>query len=148
MGSRAPQLDPVDCVCAGLRKASRAVTQLYDSELRASGIRSTQFAILSAIDAAGEANIAELTEELLLDQTTLTRSLRLLEEMSLIQQVPKSDARLKTVKLTSKGRDVLTSAKPLWRNAQKKILKALGSDQWAETQQRLRLVARTAQKGR
>ncbi len=58
--------------------ATRSVTQFYDNALRPSGLRSTQFNILSVIAAAGPATVTQLTKLLAMDQTTVTRSLALL----------------------------------------------------------------------
>ena len=38
----------VGCSCGNLRRASRAVTQLYDGVLQASGLKATQFTLLVA----------------------------------------------------------------------------------------------------
>ncbi|MEE9539836.1 MAG: MarR family transcriptional regulator, partial [candidate division NC10 bacterium] len=35
------------CVCFNIRKAARAISQLYDDVLRPSGLRVTQFSILA-----------------------------------------------------------------------------------------------------
>src|SRR5438874_9064595 len=67
------------CVCSTLRMVTRAVTQLYDDVLRPSGLRVTQFSILLTIARLGEANLKALQDTLAIDQTTLTRSLALLE---------------------------------------------------------------------
>src|SRR5215470_14944205 len=58
---------------------SRAVTQLYDDILRPSGLRVTQFSVLATIACSGEANLRQLEAGLAFDQTTLTRSLTLLQ---------------------------------------------------------------------
>ncbi len=123
--------DPRACVCATLRKASRAVTQVFDNALRPSGLRATQFNILCEIQGRGETTATQLTKRLIMDQTTLTRSLSLLERDKLIQTVPKPDARLRTVKLTPKGEKTLHAAFPLWAEAQKRIVLALGVEAWA-----------------
>jgi DNA-binding MarR family transcriptional regulator len=80
---------------------------------------------------AGEATLTELTKLLVMDQTTLTRSLALLERDGLLGTVPKADGRLKVVQLTKKGERSLELAKPLWTKAQKKAVKAIGADVWA-----------------
>src|SRR5215813_5958221 len=67
------------CVCSTLRMVSRAVTQLYDDILRPSGLRVTQFSVLATIARSGEANLRQLEAGLAIDQTTLTRSLTLLQ---------------------------------------------------------------------
>jgi DNA-binding MarR family transcriptional regulator len=119
------------CVCVTLRKATRCVTQFYDNALRPSGIRATQFHILSEIRAAGEATITELTKLLVIDQTTLTRSVALLERDGLLTSVPKSDGRLKPVRLTKKGEQAIVKAHPLWTAAQKHMIGSIGPRAWA-----------------
>jgi len=120
------------CACSALRKASRAVTQLYDNELRPSGIRATQYSILLKIEAAGEASLTQLTSEMVMDQTTLTRSLRLLEQLHLLERVSNQDGRLKVLTLTSKGKNTVIAARALWRNAQRKMKQTVGGE-WNET---------------
>src|SRR5882672_12715122 len=76
------------CVCSTLRMVSRAMTQLYDGILRPSGLRVTQFSTLATIARSGEANLRQLEVALAIDQTTLTRSLNLLERDRMIERVP------------------------------------------------------------
>src|SRR2546426_7422283 len=125
------------CVCNTLRMVTRAVTQLYDDVLRPSGLRVTQFSILATIARMGEANLRQLTDTLALDQTTLTRSLNLLERAGVTERVPHPDGRIKAMRLTSKGRRALEVARPLWAQAQEKVLRELGTNAWADAQRRL-----------
>jgi len=116
---------------------TRVVTQLDDETLRPSGLRVTQFSILAAVARMGEANLKQLEETLAIDQTTLTRSLKLLEERGLTERVPHPDGRIKAMKLTVKGRRALAVARPLWAHAQDKVLREWGAKAWADTQRRL-----------
>ena len=125
------------CVCSTLRMVSRAVTQLYDDALRTSGLRVTQFSIVAAIARLGEASLRQLEGTLAIDQTTLTRSLSLLERDGLIERAPHPDGRIKALRLTSTGRRALAVARPLWAQAQGKVLRELGTKAWAHTQRRL-----------
>jgi len=136
------------CVCNTLRMASRAVTQLYDDVLRPSGLRVTQFNILAMIARMGEANLKQLEDTLAIDQTTLTRSLNLLERDRVIERVPHPDGRIKAMRLTSKGRRALETAWPLWARAQDKVLRELGTTAWADAQRRLAHLLRIAVKKR
>ncbi|OLC59203.1 MAG: hypothetical protein AUH76_15140 [Candidatus Rokubacteria bacterium 13_1_40CM_4_67_11] len=97
---------------------TRAVTQLYDDVLRPSGVRVTQFSILATIGRMREANLKQLEDTLAIDQTTLTRSLNLLERDGLIERSPHPDGRVKAMRLASKGARVLEIARPLWAQAQ------------------------------
>src|SRR6266850_1621232 len=132
------------CVCNTLRMASRAVTQLYDDVLRPSGLRVTQFSILAMIARMGEAHLKQLEDTLAIDQTTLTRSLNLLERDRVIERVPHPDGRIKAMTLTSKGTSALEAARPLWARAQDKVLRELGTTAWADAQRRLAHLLRVA----
>ncbi len=125
------------CVCSTLRMVSRAVTQLYDDVLRPSGLWVTQFSILATLARMGEANLRQLEDALAIDQTTLTRSLNLLERDGLIERGPHPDGRIKAMRLTSKGRRALEVARPLWAQAQGRVLRDLGVKAWADAQRRL-----------
>ncbi len=133
-GENRGQLSP--CVCSTLRMVSRAVTQLYDDVLRPSGLRVTQYSILATIG-RGEANLKELEASLAIDQTTLTRSLGLLERDGVVERASHPDGRIKAMRLTAKGRRALEVARPLWVRAQDKVLRELGTKAWASAQRRL-----------
>src|SRR5437773_9661269 len=82
---------------------TRVVTQLYDDCLRPSGLRVTQFSILATIARLGEASLKQLEDELAIDQTTLTRSLGLLERGGVIERASHTDRRIKAMRLTARG---------------------------------------------
>ena len=125
------------CVCNTLRMVTRAVTQLYDDVLRPSGLRVTQFSILAAIAGIGEANLKQLEDALAIDQTTLTRSLNLLARDGVIERAAHPDGRIKAMRLTSKGRRALGVARPLWAQAQDKVLRELGTKAWIDARRQL-----------
>ena len=146
LGEERGRLSP--CVCNTLRMVSRVVTQLYDDVLRPSGLRVTQFSILASIERTGEANLKQLEDALAIDQTTLTRSLNLLERDGVIDRAPHPDGRIKAMRLTSKGRRALVAARPLWAKAQGKVLRELGTNAWADAERRLTHLLRVADKKR
>ena len=125
------------CVCNTLRMVSRVVTQLYDDCLRPSGLRVTQFSILATVARLGEASLKQLEDELAIDQTTLTRSLTLLERAGVLERGSHPDRRIKAMRLTARGRAVLRTARPLWSRAQEMVLRELGSKGWADARRRL-----------
>lgn len=145
-GQEPGRLSP--CVCNALRMVTRAVTQLYDDILRPSGLRVTQFSVLATIARKGEANLRQLAVTLAIDQTTLTRSLILLERDGVIGRVPHPDGRIKAMRLTAKGQKVLDVARPLWARAQDKVLRELGTKAWADAQRRLAHLLHVAVKRR
>jgi len=134
-GQNQGRLSP--CVCNTLRMVTRVVTQLYDDCLRPSGLRVTQFSILAAIARLVEASLKQLEDELAIDQTTLTRSLGLLERDGVIERASHPDGRIKAMRLTARGRRALEEARPMWAQAQGKVLRALGTKAWADAERRL-----------
>jgi DNA-binding MarR family transcriptional regulator len=123
------------CNCAVLRKASRRLSQLYDAALAPCGLRSTQFAMLDAIDyrASAPPTLRELAEALVMDASTIGQNLRPLERDGLIALgQDAADRRRRHVKLTKKGRLRLTAARPLWNDAQASFESSFGERQAAE----------------
>ncbi len=118
------------CVCANLRKASRAVTQLYDEALQPAGLRATQYTLLVALSLAGSITITDLAQKLVMDRTTLTRNLTLLEHQGLVTIAPGIDQRTRMISLTNRGREALKKALPLWEQAQKRVVSGLGHNRW------------------
>ena len=132
------------CAAYNFRRTARAVSRFYDAVLEPSGIRSTQFAILTAIAKLRPVPISRIGEILVIDPTTLTRSLRLLEKGGLIEIAPRGVRRQRLVTLTTLAEKVLTQAVPLWREAQGRFLASLGGADWPEFKARLEQATRAA----
>jgi DNA-binding MarR family transcriptional regulator len=123
------------CACAGLRRAARAVTRLYDAALRPTGLRATQFTLLQALAVAvTPLKQGALGELLALDTTTLSRTLRPLESAKWIRSFPGADGRERYIELTPGGRRVLDRATPAWERVQHRLQNALGPGDWAALQ--------------
>jgi DNA-binding MarR family transcriptional regulator len=118
------------CACNNLRKASRAITQVFDDALRPIGLRVTQFGILGTTMSLEPVTVTRLADELVTDRTTLTRNLNLLEKRGFIEIQPGEDRREKLVTLTPAGRDALASGHPHWKLAQQRVVDGLGPQQW------------------
>ena len=123
------------CNCTALRKATRRVSLFYDSALAPSGLKSTQYAVLSEIYRRGGAppTIRELAEALVMDQSTLGQNLRPLEREGLVALVQdEADRRSRRVELTRVGRSRFAAARPLWDTAQQRFENGLGEHAAAE----------------
>lgn len=118
------------CACFNIRKASRAITQLYDEILKPSKLLATQFTLLVGISVASSATITRLAQELVMDRTTLTRNLKPLERQKLIRIEPGQDQRTRIVTLTVKGYEALAQAIPYWEQAQACVVEGLGQPRW------------------
>lgn len=119
------------CTCFNLRKATRVLTQVFDEQMKPSGLLITQFTILVAIARVGSGTINDLADRLVMDRTTLTRNLKPLEREGLITIQPGEDRRLRIISLTLKGHNALATALPLWEQAQASVIDGLGEQQWS-----------------
>ena len=119
------------CACFNLRKASRVVTQLYDEALRPAGILGTQQPILVCLRALGPVTVGVLARTLAMDRTTLTRNLAPLLRDGLVSADAGTDRRERVVTLTAKGGRTLERTIPLWRRAQRRIVRVLGRERYA-----------------
>jgi len=138
-------IEPNSCNCAALRKASRRMSQFYDSALAPCGLKSTQFAMLAEIERRAEAppTIRDLADRLVMDQSTIGQNLRPLEREGLIALVTdETDRRSRRVKLTRTGRARVAEALPLWRSAQQHFESGFGKRAAAELRTVLGAIAR------
>jgi DNA-binding MarR family transcriptional regulator len=129
------------CASFSFRRTARAVTNLFDLGFQGSGIRSTQFAILVGIAKTQPTSIGALGELLVIDPTTLTRSLRRLAKVGLLEISPRSARRQRFVTLTPKGQRTLARSLPAWRAAQERWVQAVGADHWVQFRQELERLA-------
>lgn len=126
-------ITPTYCTCLALRRATRRVTQIYDTHLKPLGLRITQFAVLGQLSGVTEAapvslSITALARRLGLDRSTLGRNLRPLIKAGLVVMEGGEDRRAHTLSLTAAGRALLEKAIPLWRDAQRHVSEKLGRD--------------------
>ncbi|QIG49583.1 winged helix-turn-helix transcriptional regulator [Nordella sp. HKS 07] len=106
--------------CAGLniRLAARQITRFLDRKLAETGLSLAQFGLLTHIASAADDTIGALAERSGLDQSTLSRNLRILEKAGLIEiAAVEADLRRRAVWLTERGALRLEEAMPAWREA-------------------------------
>ena len=135
------------CLCNALRQASRAVSRLYDEELRGVGLRTTQYSLLRYLSRSGEVRQRDLGELTLLDETTLTRNLRPLVEGGWAAVRAGEDRREKLVHITEAGTAKLKEARPAWERAQERMRARLAEGVWPNLLEVLPDVARLASEG-
>ena len=117
------------CLCAMIRKAGRILTRQYDHYLKPSGLKITQFSMLANIDRNPGITVSELAKLLLMDQTTVTRNLRVLEKSGYIHMEPEvTDHRTKRIQVADLGMSKMDEARPLWEKAQLEMERILGRD--------------------
>ena len=114
------------CVCGRLRRAARALTQLYDDTMSPSGLRVTQFSLMRTLAREGTMRITDLANRALLDRTALSRNLEPLVAQRYVRIAPGKDARTREVAITVAGKAALDRAMPYWRDAQRAVTRKLG----------------------
>src|SRR6266702_2212836 len=136
MGPEAREKQPaaalfdLPCACQNLRRVTRVVTRIYDQELRKAGLEITQFGLLTALAATGEANQKQLSAGFAMDSTTLTRTLGLLWRQGWIRVKTGKDKRERVFSLTGAGRRQMAMAQPHWERAERRLREELGDTAW------------------
>jgi DNA-binding MarR family transcriptional regulator len=138
----AAALFELPCACQNLRRLTRVVTRVYDRELRKAGLEITQFGLLTALAAIGEANQKRLSAAFAMDSTTLTRTLGLLLKQGWIRVRRGEDGRERMYSLTLAGKRKMADAQPHWEHAEQTLLQQLGDAAWKSMKQ---VVSRTTE---
>jgi DNA-binding MarR family transcriptional regulator len=118
------------CLCNALRQASRAVSRLYDDELRGVGLRTTQYSLLRVLARTGQVRQGDLSELTSLDETTLTRNLPPLVKAGWVAVRRGDDRREKLLTITAAGTAKLAEARPAWERAQARMRALLPEEAW------------------
>lgn len=133
------------CVGLTLRKASRAATQMYDQIMMPSGLTNVQFSLLSSLYYVGNISMKKLATRLVMDRTSLTRTLAPLVKRNLVQVVAsENDRRRKEISLTADGLQALVNALPLWQVAQERMEASFGTDGLNQLRAQLRTAVKAA----
>ncbi|HEY9683980.1 MAG TPA: MarR family winged helix-turn-helix transcriptional regulator [Drouetiella sp.] len=143
---RSPITSGSDCISRSIRCADRALTNAYDRALAPSGLRTTQYTLLSVLQRQNVATISELSELLDLDQTTTTRNVRVLEEAGFVMRVPHHDPRVKLLKLTADGKRKRQIAFEHWQHVQEQFKSSLSDEEWNVFQKVLEKIASVSKK--
>jgi DNA-binding MarR family transcriptional regulator len=117
---------PQGCTNLKLRQLTRRVAQLYDAEVGKTGLRGTQYSLLSHVVKLGPVRPVDLARAMKLDASTLTRNLRPLVDAGLVEVQPGPDSRSRLVHATGAGRALRQEAQRRWRVAQEALNQRLG----------------------
>lgn len=117
----------VKCYCGSLRQVTRVITQLYDRYLKPAGMITAQFSLLRFVVANRGARTSDLAKALLIDTSTLTRTLANLESIGWIAREISEDRRERRWVITREGGKRLDRAIPLWEQAQAELDEKIGS---------------------
>lgn len=134
------------CACFNLRKAARAVTKIFDEALQPTGLRSTQFVTLLSVRLHQPVSLPALAKELVIDRSTLTRNLAVLQKDGFLESTSPNGKRSRVFRLTDDGVQALTEGIPLWEKMQSRFVTQYGPAKWSDTLAGLSEAVETAQR--
>jgi DNA-binding MarR family transcriptional regulator len=113
-----------ECAGCNSRLAARLITQFLDGELAPAGFTVAQLGLMAQIAASSDDTLGALARRTGLEQSTLSRNLRTLENEGLVEiAVVDGDLRRRMVWLTETGAHRLEAAIPVWRKAHARLAK-------------------------
>jgi DNA-binding MarR family transcriptional regulator len=123
---------PRGCTSYKLRQLTRRVGREYDAVLASTGLKTSQYSLLSCLATGGSQRPADLAAQMRLDASTLTRNLQPLVAQALVTIGPGEDQRSRLVTLTDAGRAKRAEAQRSWKTAQLALNARLGPERVAQ----------------
>lgn len=130
------------CSNSAVRRASRQLGQLYEDAMGDTGLKGTQFSLLSQIARSGEPPLKSLAEAMVMDLSALGHTLKPLIRDGLVELVPDAkDRRVKRVRLTETGIAKQKELTARWQIAQDRFDKAFGKEKSEEMRRTLAFIS-------
>lgn len=117
-----------NCVALRVRRMSRIVTRVYDDALRGLGITASQFTLLTQLANQDGITAVEIGYSLDIEKSTLSRNLKRLLALGLIEMDPPAGRRGRGLHLTAQGQSTLQTAYPIWKTAQQRVKAVMGEN--------------------
>ena len=119
---------PQGCTNLKLRQLSRRVSRLYDDAMDATGLKGTQYSLLSHVLLMEPVRPSDLAARMALDASTLTRNLQPLVAQGWVEVGAGADGRSRLVTATEAGRAKRQQGQRAWKQAQLSINASLGPE--------------------
>ncbi|WP_123296341.1 MarR family winged helix-turn-helix transcriptional regulator [Comamonas sp. BIGb0124] len=119
-------IKPQGCTNLKLRQLTRMVTRHYDHHVASTGLKNTQYALLSHVVRLGPIQPSDLARRMQMDASTLTRNLQPLAAQGLLEVGAGKDARSRLVEATEAGRTKRAEGQRAWKAAQTSLNERLG----------------------
>lgn len=124
-------IKPQGCTNLKLRQLTRMVTRHYDHYVAETGLKNTQYALLSHVVKLGPIQPGDLAKRMQMDASTLTRNLQPLIAQGLLESGAGKDARSRLVEATEAGRVKQAEGQRAWKTAQTALNERLGVERVA-----------------
>ena len=119
---------PKGCSSLKLRQLSRRVSQQFDQLVSQTGMKTTQYSLLTNIVGLGPVRPGQLAVLMEMDASTLTRNLQLLVARGWVVLEPGSDGRSRQIRATESGLAQQALARKAWKRAQLAFNERLGDE--------------------
>ena len=116
------------CLATRVRQLSRIITRVYDDAMRPLGITASQYTLLTQLGQQDGITAVEIGYSLDIEKSTLSRNLKRLLALGLIDMDPPAGRRGRGLHLTPKGQAVIKEGFPVWKEAQVRAHAFMGSD--------------------
>lgn len=108
-----------DCLCPQTRRAERIIPRIYDSFIKQSGLKSTQYGLFRCICSFTGARVADISAAMCMDQTTVSRNIAKLQRRGFIAiSASSADPRRTNIRITELGYARREVARMAWEKAQ------------------------------
>lgn len=122
---------PQGCTNLKLRQLSRMVTRHYDRYVSETGLKNTQYALLSYVVGLGPIRPGDLAKRMQMDASTLTRNMQPLVAHGWLKIGAGNDARSRLVEATEAGQAKRAEGQRAWKAAQTALNERLGVERVA-----------------
>jgi DNA-binding MarR family transcriptional regulator len=130
------------CSNSAVRRASRHLGQLYEDAMGDTGLKGTQFSLMSQIARSNEPTLKNLAEAMVMDLSALGHTLKPLIRDGLVELVADAqDRRAKRVRLTETGAARQRDLTARWQIAQDRFDKAFGKEKSEELRRTLAFIS-------
>jgi DNA-binding MarR family transcriptional regulator len=119
---------PQGCTNLKLRQLDRVVSRHYDAYVSATGLKNSQYSLLSHVVLLGPIRPSDLADRMQMDASTLTRNLQPLIAQGWVRQKPGENRRSRLIEATASGRDKREETKRAWKQAQLALNARLGPE--------------------
>lgn len=117
-----------NCYAVNLRRATGALTSVYDDYLEKTGLTFSQYCVMGNLERLGKGSVTEIADKCKLDRTTVVRLLKPLESRGFIVDEAQPGSRNRELTLSKDGQAIITEARKKWNEAQVDVEKALGKE--------------------
>ena len=126
--SQGEPISPKGCTNFKLRQLTRLVSNHCEAHFAETGLKTTQYALLSHIVVLGPIQPSELARRMDLDVSTLSRNIQPLLTLGLVEMLPGADARSRQIQATEEGHARRRQMKATWKRAQLSLNERLGDE--------------------